>query len=116
MVSLTDAVVSQIAGQALPLVLWIVVPLPLLELLTGQILVLWLPLRPKSEFVLKFQGRRKNVQELLIVEMRRTAGACNRNNTAGILTGFLHWAQKLFRHDGQVTFSWSPSLINPEVH
>lgn len=45
---LTDAVVSQEAGQALPLVLWIIIPLPLLELLTGQILVLGLPLRPEK--------------------------------------------------------------------
>lgn len=37
------AVVSQEASQALPLVLRIVLPLPLLELLTGQILVLRLP-------------------------------------------------------------------------
>lgn len=44
-VTLTDAVVPQVAGQALPLVLWVVVPLPHLELLTGQILVLRLPLR-----------------------------------------------------------------------
>lgn len=44
---LTDAVVSQEAGQALPLVLGVVVPLPLLELLTGQILVLRLPLRER---------------------------------------------------------------------
>lgn len=46
---LTDAVVSQVAGQALLLVLWVVVPLPLLELLAGQILVLGLPLRPERE-------------------------------------------------------------------
>lgn len=58
MVSLTDAVVSQVAGQALPLVLRIVVPLPLLELLTGQILVLRLPLGPESEFVRKFHGQK----------------------------------------------------------
>lgn len=45
---LTDAVVSQEAGQALPLVLWVVLPLPLLELLAGQILVLGLPLRPEG--------------------------------------------------------------------
>lgn len=51
MVSLTDAVVSQVSRQALPLVLRIVVPLPLLELLTGQILVLRLPLGPESGFV-----------------------------------------------------------------
>lgn len=41
---LTDAVVPQEPGQALPLVLGVIVPLPLLELLTGQILVLGLPL------------------------------------------------------------------------
>lgn len=42
--SLTDAVVSQIAGQALPLVFRVVLPLPQLELLTGHVLVLRLPL------------------------------------------------------------------------
>lgn len=46
---LTDAVVPQVAGQALPLVLRIVLPLPLLELLAGQVLVLRLPLRPERE-------------------------------------------------------------------
>lgn len=44
---LTDAVVPQVSGQTLPLVLGIVLPLPLLELLTGQILVLSLPLETK---------------------------------------------------------------------
>lgn len=50
---LTDAVVPQVSSQALPLVLWVVVPLPLLELLARQILVLRLPLRTgaKSEGV-----------------------------------------------------------------
>lgn len=41
---LTDAVVPQVSSQALPLVLRVVVPLPLLELLAGKILVLRLPL------------------------------------------------------------------------
>lgn len=45
MLVLTDAVVPQVAGQALPLVLRVVVPLPLLELLAGEVLVLLLPLR-----------------------------------------------------------------------
>lgn len=39
-----------------------------------------------------------------------------RKHSNAVLTGFLHWAQKLLWQDGQVTFSWSPSLINPEVH
>lgn len=43
---LTDAVVPQVSSQALPLVLRVVLPLPQLELLAGQILVLRLPLRP----------------------------------------------------------------------
>lgn len=55
---LTDAVVPQIASQALPLVLWIVFPLPLLELLTGQILVLGLPLRPERESQSASQSQR----------------------------------------------------------
>lgn len=38
-----DAVVSQISGQAQSLIIWIVVPLPLLELFTGDILMLCLP-------------------------------------------------------------------------
>lgn len=42
--ALTDAVVSQVAGQTLPLVLGVVVPLPLLELLARKVLVLLLPL------------------------------------------------------------------------
>lgn len=46
---LTDAVVPQVPGQALPLVLRVVVPLPLLELLTGQVLVLLLPLRIEDD-------------------------------------------------------------------
>lgn len=45
---LTDAVVPQISSQALPLVFRVVLPLPQLELLTGQILVLRLPLRAKQ--------------------------------------------------------------------
>lgn len=101
---LTDAVVPQVSGQALPLVLRVVVPLPLLELLTGQVLVLLLPLRIEddaestaSRSPRSFQGPRDAGKLLL-------------------LTGFLHWAQKLWWQDGQVTFSWSPSLINPEVH
>ena len=48
MSSLTDAIVPQVSGQALPLVLRVVLPLPLLELLAGQILVLGLPLRPEE--------------------------------------------------------------------
>lgn len=46
---LTDAVVPQVSSQALPLVLRVVVPLPLLELLAGQILVLRLPLRTGTQ-------------------------------------------------------------------
>lgn len=46
---LTDAVVPQVPGQALPLVLRVVVSLPLLELLTGQVLVLLLPLRIEDD-------------------------------------------------------------------
>lgn len=48
-VALTDAVVPQVPGQTLPLVLRVVVPLPLLELLTGQVLVLLLPLRIEDD-------------------------------------------------------------------
>lgn len=48
-VSLTDAIVSQVACKALFLVLRVIVPLPLLELLTGQILVLRLPLHTNRE-------------------------------------------------------------------
>lgn len=33
-----------------------------------------------------------------------------------LLTGFLHWAQKLWWQEGHVTLSWSPSLIKPEMH
>lgn len=47
--SLTDAVVPQVARQALALVLRVVLPLPQLELLTGQILVLRLPLDGDKE-------------------------------------------------------------------
>lgn len=46
---LTDAVVPQVPSQALSLVLWVIVPLPLLELLARQILVLRLPLRTKTK-------------------------------------------------------------------
>lgn len=47
--ALTDAVVPQVPSQALSLVLWVVVPLPLLELLARQILVLRLPLGTGTE-------------------------------------------------------------------
>lgn len=46
---LTDAVVPQVSSQALSLVLWVVVPLPLLELLARQILVLRLPLKTRTK-------------------------------------------------------------------
>lgn len=45
---LTDAVVSQITSQALPLVFRVILPLPQLELFTGHVLVLRLPLRHKQ--------------------------------------------------------------------
>lgn len=47
--ALTDAVVPQVSSQALSLVLWVVVPLPLLELLARQILVLRLPLGTRTK-------------------------------------------------------------------
>ena len=63
---LTDAVVPQVPGQALPLVLRIVLPLPLLELLTGQILVLRFPLRPqrKTELMRELLLHREFAEQL----------------------------------------------------
>lgn len=108
-VVLTDAVVPQVAGQALPLVLRVVLSLPQLELLTGNVLVLRLPLERRHSgwagalpqiFICAEGGRATPTH--IPAEVR--------------LTGFLHWAQKLLRQDGQVTFSWFPSLMKPEVH
>lgn len=47
--ALTDAIVPQVSSQALSLVFWVIVPLPLLELLARQILVLRLPLRTRTK-------------------------------------------------------------------
>lgn len=64
---LTDAVVPQVSGQALPLVLGIVLPLPLLELLTGQILVLSLPLETKHRREFNEFKAERNVSLFLLI-------------------------------------------------
>lgn len=64
---LTDAVVPQVSSQALPLVLGIVLPLPLLELLTGQILVLSLPLETKHRREFNEFKAERNVSLFLLI-------------------------------------------------
>lgn len=54
MKAFTDAVVSEVSSQALPLVLWIVLPLPGLILFTGQTGVLRLPLQAHNQTTAMF--------------------------------------------------------------
>lgn len=82
--SLTDAVVSQVACQALPLVLRIAVPLPLLELLAGQILVLRLPLRPETpvnEWVVLNPHRNNSVHHVY------SQASCTEHRNSSGMTG-----------------------------
>lgn len=161
---LTDPIVTQVSGQALLLVLGVILSLPQLELLTREPHMLRLPLQRER------QRKRKTLNTIiqsfsflsLHIHMRVCFGFVGKYNVLLLmqhyfeatdychstekhrwidsfatflitpqhwhstpifmwgscisvsdflktLTGFLHWAQKLFLHCVQVTLSWSPS-------